>query len=358
MDFVTKHFDFLPDDRCIVIGEIGVNHNNDEKTLFSLIDEGITADLDIIKFQRFNSSLEISRFAKLADYQVRSGFNNNQLEMAKKLELSDQLLIKAFEYCKERGVGFLCTAFEHESVDFLIDVLGLKTAKVASSEITNKQLIEYMAKKFDSLIISTGASNLAEVEKMIEWVKDAGRDGIRIALMHCTSQYPAPIDQVNLKAMNTMRDKFNYPIGYSDHTEGITIAIAAASLGAAMIEKHYTLDKNMAGPDHQASVNILELRELVKSVRNASASLGNGNKIATASELEIRPKIRKSLYCHAKKIDSGTVINENMIENHIIGIKRPYNEKACQPKDFDNLIGKKLRIIKRYDEPLLKDDFE
>jgi len=357
MDFVSHSYDFKRGDRCVVIGEIGVNHNCDEAILMQMIDEGVEAGLDIIKLQRFNAALEISERAELADYQVKAGMQESQLKMAQKLELSDELLVKAFDYCREKGVGFLCTAFEHESVDFLAETLKLSSVKVPSPEISNKPLLQYKAKHFKSLMISTGASHLEEVAQAIKWVRDINPDA-ELALMHCTSQYPAPIEQCNLNAIVTMRDEFKLPVGYSDHTNGIVAATVSAGLGAAMIEKHYTLDKNMEGPDHQASVDIQELKELCRAVRDASASLGDGIKKPVETEAETRPKIRKSLYCNVQKLPAGTVIKPDMIEARVIGIKRPYDENACTPESFDNLVGKKLTISKVYDEPLMESDFK
>lgn len=383
MDFVSKHFDFKPGDRCIVIGEVGVNHNCDANILFQLIDQGIAAGLDVIKLQRFNSALEISQHAALADYQADAGMTENQLKMAQDLELPDDLLVKAFEYCKEKGVGFLCTAFEHESVDFLTDKMGCPSIKVPSPEISNKPLLEYMARKFDALLVSTGASYLDEVGQALEWIKAVGGNK-ELALMHCTSQYPASLEQANLNAITTMEREFKLPAGYSDHTRGHTAAVINANLGGLFLEKHYTLDKNLPGPDHQASVDIAELTTLVNAVRETSklraengnqpmeleklahlipdmdaarASLGDGIKQPCAEEAETRPKIRKSLYVHADGLKAGTVITGDMIESYIIGIKRPYDENAISPEQFDTLIGKTLAVNKSHDEPLFMKDF-
>lgn len=356
MDFVSKSFDFKDGDRCVVIGEIGVNHNCDREILFKLIDKGVEAGLDIIKLQRFNTALEISSHAALADYQAEAGMVENQLEMAKALELPDDLLIEAFEYCKQKGVGFLCTAFEHESVDFLADTLGVSAVKVPSPEISNKPLLQYMAKRFDSMMISSGASYMEEVAQAINWVREVKPD-IELALMHCTSQYPAPIEQCNMKVILSMREQFNLPVGYSDHTKGHVAAVVCAAMGGAMVEKHYTLDKNMVGPDHQASVDIPELKTLVKAVRDASASLGDGVKVPAATEGETRPKIRKSLYVNAENLTKGTEITADMIEKHVIGVKRPYDPEAIKPEEFDALIGKTLNVDKGHDEPLSMKDF-
>jgi sialic acid synthase SpsE len=351
MNFISNDFSFLPGERCVLIAEIGVNHNNDEATLFKLIDEGIRSGVDIIKLQRFKSSDEIAESAPTTEYQEEAGVGKSQLEMAQKLELPDHLLVKAFEYCKEKGVGFLCTAFDHGSVDFVADVLKCKSVKVPSPEISNKPLIQHMAKKFDSLLVSTGASTLAEVAQVIEWIKEVGNR--EIALMHCTSQYPAPIEQTNLKAIQTMRESFNLPVGYSDHTAGITAGTVAAALGAAMIEKHYTLDKNMNGPDHKASADIPELVALVRSLKDTASSLGDGVKKPVEAELKNLPLIRKSFTCSLDTLPKGTVIKKEHL-----GIKRPRVDGAVEPFDMDKIVGLKINVAKTYDQPILWSDFQ
>ena len=350
MDFVSRKFDFKPGERCIVIGEIGVNHNNDRDTLFELLDQGAAAGCDIIKLQRFKAEAEIAQSAPTTEYQIKAGEGESQLEMARKLELPDELLNEAFEYCKQLDIGFLCTAFDHGSVDFVADVLGCKSVKVPSPEMTNRPLIEYMAQKFDALLVSTGASDLEEVKSVIEWI---GNIGIReIALMHCTSEYPAPIEQVNLKAIETMREAFALPVGYSDHTVGVMAGTVAASLGAAMIEKHFTLDKSMPGPDHAASANISELTQLVQAVKTVDLCLGDGIKRPVAAEIKNLPLIRKSLTCALESMEAGTEIEASML-----GIKRPRVKGAVEPFDLDKIVGLRITRHKRFDEPILWSDF-
>jgi N,N'-diacetyllegionaminate synthase len=350
MDFVSKQFDFRSGERCIVIGEIGVNHNRQEDMLFQLIDEGIAAGLDIIKLQRFKAEEEIASFAPSTNYQKNAGSGDGQLAMARKLELPDEWLIKAFDYCKERGVGFLCTAFDHSSVDFLADRLGCKTVKIPSPEVSNKPLLQHMARKFDGLLLSTGASYLHEVASAIDWMADvAPRE---LAVMHCLSEYPAPAEQANLRAMVNMREAFNVPVGYSDHTPGQVVAVVAAGLGAAMIEKHYTLDKNLPGPDHKASLDLAELRSFVKAVREASACLGDGVKRPVPAEVANRPLIRKSVVCASPDLKAGTPITASML-----GVKRPWTPGAIEPFEIDNIIGLTLRRNKQHDEAILWSDF-
>jgi N,N'-diacetyllegionaminate synthase len=350
VDFVSKNYDFKLNQRCIVIGEIGVNHNNNPETFFELIDKGIEAGCDIIKLQRFKAEEEISESAPSTEYQVKAGVGESQLEMAKKLELPDDLLIKGYEYCKKRGVGFLCTAFDHGSVDFVADVLGCTTVKVPSPDINNRPLIEYMAQKFDALMISTGASDLGEVVEVLKWVSNIGDK--EVVLMHCTSEYPAPIDQVNLTAINTMQKAFNLPVGYSDHTVGVVAGTVAASLGAAMIEKHYTLDKNMPGPDHAASADIPELKQLVNAMRDVAVSLGDGVKRPVEAESKNLPLIRKCFTCALESIEPGTTIDASML-----GIKRPRIDGAVEPFDLSKIVGLKIVKQKHFDEPILWSDF-
>ena len=350
MDCVSQSFDFQYRDYCVIIGEIGVNHNRDANILFRLIDAGIDAGVDIIKLQRFKAEEEIAVSAPTAEYQKRAGVDSRQLEMARDLELPDELLVKAFEYCKEKKVGFLCTAFDHSSVDFIADRLSCKSVKVPSPEVSNRPLLEHMARKFDSLLISSGAAYLSECALALDWISSIAKR--EIALMHCVSEYPAPIEEVNLKAMETMRQAFKCPVGFSDHTQGSLAAIVAASLGAAMIEKHYTLDKSMEGPDHQASADISELRNFVSAVRNVDASLGDGIKQPVPSELKNRSLIRKSLTCASEKLKVGTVLIPSMLS-----IKRPWIEGAVEPCDFEKIIGLRLTKEKSFDEPLLWDDF-
>lgn len=350
MDFVSKQFDFRPGERCIVIGEIGVNHNRQEDMLFRLIDEGIAAGLDIIKLQRFKAEEEIASFAPSTNYQKNAGSSDGQLEMARKLELPDEWLIKAFDYCKERGVGFLCTAFDHSSVDFLADRLGCKTVKIPSPEVSNKPLLQHMARKFDGLLLSTGASYLSEVASAIDWMAEiAPRE---FAVMHCLSEYPAPVEQANLRAMVNMRQAFKVPVGYSDHTPGQVVAVVAAGLGASMIEKHYTLDKNLPGPDHKASLDIAELRSFVTAIREASACIGDGVKRPAPAEIANRQLIRKSVVCATPALNAGTPITASML-----GVKRPWTPGAIEPFEIDNIIGLTLRRNKQHDEAILWSDF-
>ncbi|MGE4348917.1 MAG: N-acetylneuraminate synthase family protein [Candidatus Berkiella sp.] len=352
MDFISSHFDFKKVDRCIVIGEIGVNHNNNAELLFKLIDEGIKAGVDIIKLQRFSADAEISSYAPKAEYQTLSGpQGESQLEMAKKLQLPDELIYKAHEYCKSKNIGFLCAAFDHQSVDFIADTLKNKTIKVPSPELSNIPLLEHMARKFPALLVSTGASYLSECLAAVELLENQGVQ--ELVLMHCVSEYPAPIEDANLRAITTMQQATQLPIGYSDHTVGITAPIVAASLGSVLIEKHYTLDKTLPGPDHRASADIQELATMVKAVREASLSLGSGLKRPVESEVKNRPIIRKCLVVNNEYLEAGTSLVTAML-----GVKRPEVPGAVLPIDLNKIIGLKLKRAKSYDEPIMWSDFE
>lgn len=348
MDFTSKQFSFDSKERTCLIGEIGVNHNRDKKILMELIDKGIECGVDVLKFQRFNSELEISSYAEKTNYQKNTSEALNQLEMAKSLELPDEWLIEAFEYCKKRKVGFLCTGFEYESVDFIAKELNCSSIKIPSPDITNIPLLEYISGKFEGIILSTGASNIEDCRRAVEIFKDN-----ELVILHCLSEYPAPIDEINLRAMWTLEKEFGKPVGYSDHTKGSLIPIIASSMGAVAIEKHFTLDKKLEGPDHNASADLEELKQISNGLESVFVSQGSGLKeIAKAEEKNIN-LIRKSVCCGIKRINKGTVLEENML-----GIKRPIHENSIQPYDLKKILGKKINKDKEFDDPILWSDID
>ncbi len=347
MNFISKQFDFKKSDKTILIGEIGVNHNGDKKLLFDLIDQGILSGIDILKFQRFNSEEEISIFAESAEYQKNANQGDSQLELAKKLELPDEWLLEVFDYCKKKKVGFLCTAFDFSSVDFIADELKCSSIKVPSPEITNIPLLEYIADRFEGVILSTGASNLSETIRASKIF-----DRNELVVMHCLSEYPAPIDEINLNCMETLEHRLDCPIGYSDHTEGVIAPIIASSMGAVVIEKHYTLDKTMEGPDHSASASIEEINEIVFNLKTIHASKGSYEKEVAPSEKKNQSLIRKSITCAHNFLEPGTKISEDMLS-----YKRPVAEGSIEPFDFKKILGKTLRKEKRFDEPFFWSDF-
>jgi N-acetylneuraminate synthase len=348
MHFESREIDFSIADRTTVIAEVGVNHNGDPKLAMRMVDAAIDADVDIIKFQAFKSEREISKFAAKTPYQQETTSDQgNQLEMCKALELSGPALKQLKDYCGSRGAAFLCAAFDFDSVDLLVDELKVHSMKIASSEVTNLPFLEYIASRKVGIILSTGASTLSEVGDAVATLRKGGCP--ELILLHCVSSYPTPHDQVNLRAMATMRAAFGVPVGFSDHTTGISVPVAAAALGACAVEKHFTLDCNMEGPDHRASIEPDELAALVKGVRSANAALGSPLKRPSACELPNLELIRKSLVA-SHDIAKGTRITRDMVE-----MKRPAG--GIVPADLEKVIGLRINRDIGEDEPLQWQDF-
>lgn len=330
MNFESGDFYFRDGDETVVIAEIGVNHNGDISLAKKMVDAAIGTGVHAVKFQAFRSEKEISKFAAKTPYQQETTSDQgSQLEMCKALELSASALREMKDYCAVRGMPFLCTAFDFESVDLLVDDLKVKTIKIASSEVTNIPFLKYIGERKKGVVLSTGASTLAEVGLAIEALCQAGCP--ELMLFHCVSSYPAPYEQVNLRTMATMKQAFGLPVGFSDHTIGSAAAIAAAALGAVAIEKHFTLDCNMEGPDHRSSIEPREMAELVQGVKIARQALGSPIKEPAPCELANRPLIRKSLVT-AANLPKGTRLTREMIE-----IKRP--QGGIEPADIDKVIG-------------------
>ena len=270
MDFVSRNYGFADGDPVIVIGEIGVNHNGDPALARLLVDVATEAGIDIVKFQVFKSENEISRFAALTPYQqVTSPDAKNQLELCKALELQHSALHELKRACSQRGIGFLCSVFDSDSLAFLAEDLKVTAVKVASGEVTNLPFLEEIGRRKLGVILSTGGSTLAEVTSG----ERSGQIGCpELVLLHCVSSYPALANELNLSAMRTLRKAFGLPVGFSDHTAGIEAAIVATSLGAAAIEKHFTLDRDLPGPDHHASIEPDELKQFVTAIKLANAA--------------------------------------------------------------------------------------
>jgi N,N'-diacetyllegionaminate synthase len=316
-----------------IIAEIGINHNGDIELAKNLIDSAAGAGVDAVKFQTLNARRYISRFAPKAKYQLKTTEKEeSQVEMVSKYELSKEQHIELMKYSQQRGLPFFSTAFDRGGVDLLSE-LDVECFKIPSGEINNLPLIEHIATKGKPIILSTGMSSLGEVERAVDLIKDQGVQDI--ALLHCVSNYPASPEDSNLRAMDTMRKAFELPVGYSDHTPGIEIAVAAVALGACMIEKHFTLDRALPGPDHQASLVPEELQALVRAIRNVEKSLGNGVKRSMPSEENTKDVARKSLVA-AYPLESGTIVNEDMI-----AIKRP--GKGISPPELKYLVGRELK---------------
>ena len=315
-----------------IIAEAGVNHNGDIHIAKKLADEAKQAGADCIKFQTFKAENLVSSSAKKADYQIsNTGNNESQYRMLKKLELSYDEFSELKQYCELIGIEFLSTPFDFNSIDFLNDLV--KIWKIPSGEITNLPYLIKIAKTGKPVILSTGMSTLEEVK---ESYKILSINGAReISLLHCTTEYPAPYSEVNLRVLETLREKFNCPVGYSDHTKGIEVSIAAVALGATIIEKHFTLDNNMEGPDHKASLEPQELTQMVQSIRNVEKSLGSKDKIPSTSEFKNLPIARKSIVA---KIDIKK--GELFSDKNIIP-KRPGD--GISPMNWFSVIGQVAR---------------
>lgn len=295
---------------CFLIAEAGVNHNGDLGFAYHLIDTAAAAGADAVKFQTFRAEALVSPVAPKADYQKRlTDPSESQLEMLRRLELSHEDHQRLFEHAQTRGLLFLSTPFDEQSANFLQE-LGVAAFKIASGELINLPLLAHVAGKGRPMILSTGMSTLEEVEQAVATVRESGNPPL--ALLHCVSCYPAQPEEANLRAIQTLAERFEVPAGFSDHTEGIAASIAAVALGASIVEKHFTLDKNQEGPDHQASLDPVELVELVRSIRQTERALGHGRKEPMPRELENAAVIRKSLAA-ACDIPAGSFLSREML---------------------------------------------
>jgi len=298
-------------DGITIIAEAGVNHNGDPGLALKLIDVAAEAGADAVKFQTFIPEKVAAESAPKAEYQAeRTGSGESQLDMLRKLALSDEIWPRLKTRCAERGIEFMSTPFDPESAALLRD-LGVKRFKIGSGELTNLPFLRTVATYGQAMVLSTGMADAAEVAAAVETVRGAGCTDL--TLLHCVSNYPAAAADANLNAMAVMTEEFGVPVGWSDHTDGIHIAIAAAALGATMIEKHFTLDRSMAGPDHAASLEPAELAQMIRAIRDLEAAMGDGVKKPAASEAEMRKIARRSLVA-ARDIDKGARITEAMLD--------------------------------------------
>lgn len=319
-------------ERCIVIAEAGVNHNGSLDLAHRLVDVAVQADADFVKFQTFRTEALVTRTAQKAAYQKRTtGHTESQFEMLKKLELDENAFRELAAYASSKNIGFLSTPFDIESARFLA-TLGVSAFKVSSGDLTNLPFLRELAGMGFPIILSTGMATLGEVEDAVETCECAGVPIDKLTLLHCTTEYPAPAEEINLRAMQTIADAFpGAMFGYSDHSEGIEIPIAAVALGAQVIEKHFTLNRTMEGPDHKASLEPTELAVMVRAIRRVGVALGDGRKRPTVSELSNREIARKSIVA-ARPIAKGEVFTEQNLS-----IRRPGN--GISPARWDCLIG-------------------
>lgn len=355
--------------QTLIIAEAGVNHNGDIELAKKLIDVAVESGADIVKFQTFKANKLASKLAIQADYQIRNtGICESQIQMLKRLELKYEDHFELVAYCNSFGIEFLSTAFDSESLKFLVNELNLKRLKIPSGDLTNAPLILEHARTGCDLIISTGMANLAEIEIALgivafgyisckdqspsiedfekAYYSEHGKKLLqeKVTILHCTTEYPAPLSDINLKAMDTIANAFKLPVGYSDHSVGINVPIAAVARGAQVIEKHFTLDQDMDGPDHKASLEPKQLKAMIEGIRNIELALGDGLKGPRPSEIKNINIARKSIVA-AKDIEKGHVFTENCLS-----IKRPGD--GISPLTYWDLIGTKSNKKYKEDELL------
>lgn len=323
--------------RTLIIAEAGVNHNGSLKTAKELVDLAYESGADIVKFQTAKLESLVSRNAPMAAYQKKNtGVDESQKAMLEKLLLSFEEFEELAQYCEKVGIKFLSTPFDIESIHFLDDMQDIW--KIPSGEITNYPYLVEIAKTHKKIILSTGMAEISEIEEAIGVLNVNGANDITI--LHCTTEYPAPYKDVNLRVMKTLKDRFGYPVGYSDHTSGIEVALAAVALGATVIEKHFTLDRNLPGPDHKASLEPNELKAMVSGIRNIELSLGSTEKIVSDVELQNRIVARKSIVAKTR-IKTGELFDEDNITT-----KRPGS--GLSPMKWNEIIGTKA--TRNYEE--------
>jgi N,N'-diacetyllegionaminate synthase len=332
----------LPMRSTFIIAEAGVNHNGSLDIALELVDAAKATGADAVKFQTFRADRLASRAAQKAAYQERTtASTESQFQMLQRLQLDLDAHQRLMDRCRQIGIQFLSSPFDMESAD-LLSQMDLPLFKVPSGEITNLPFLKHIAAKGKPMIVSTGMSTLGEVEEAVEVLRDAG--AMEVTLLHCVTEYPAPYNEINLRAMQTLKAAFGLPVGYSDHTPGIEIAVAAVALGAEVIEKHLTLDRTLPGPDHHASLEPGEFAQMVSSIRNVEASLGDGIKAPVPCEVPNRAVARKSVVATRALAAGHTLVSADL------EIKRPGNGLA--PKLLPALIGRTLRVSVREEELL------
>jgi len=318
---------------CFIIAEAGVNHNGSLESAEKLVDAAKSAGADAVKFQTFKAENVLTQNVEKAEYQKETtSAEESQYDMIKKLELTEYDFKDLANHAKEKKIMFLSSPFDKESVD-LLDEMNVPAYKIASGEITNFPLLKHIAEKEKPIILSTGMATLGEIEEALNVIRNEGVEDI--VLLHCVTSYPVKMEDVNLSVIETLRHTFKLPVGFSDHTLGITIPIAAVALGACMIEKHFTLDRNLPGPDHKASLEPDELKEMVQAIRDVEKALGDGIKQPTVAEKEIKKVARRSIVAKVD-ISEGTVITGDMLD-----VKRPGT--GIEPKYMREIIGKRVK---------------
>jgi len=321
--------------KTLIIAEAGVNHNGDPALARQLIEVAAAAGADLVKFQTFSADRLVSAQAPKAEYQTRTtDTGESQHAMLRRLELDRGTHENLIQHCRENGIAFFSTGFDIESVDMLLE-LGLDRLKIPSGEITNLPYLRHVGRQGRPVILSTGMACMDEIEAAIDVLQRSGMPRDRITVLHCNTAYPTPMADVNLRAMLTIRDAFKVEVGYSDHTSGIEVAIAAVALGATVIEKHFTLDRDLPGPDHKASLEPDELKAMVTAIRNIELALGDGVKKPSPSEAKNIPIARRSIVA-ARAITSGEVFTESSL-----AVKRPGD--GISAMRWDEVLGRRAR---------------
>ncbi len=335
-----------PDSPCFIIAEAGVNHNGSMDIAMRLIDEAVLAGADAVKFQMFKADKLVARSAPKAEYQMQTtDIDESHYDMLCRLELNAECHQKLINYCQQKGILLLSTPFDEESADEL-DLLGMPAFKVPSGEVINLPFLQYLAAKGKPILMSTGMANLQEVAEAVEVIRNSGNPPL--ALLQCLTNYPADPAEINLCAMDTMTKAFNIPVGYSDHVQTNEIAFAAVARGAKILEKHFTLDRGLPGPDHKASLEPEELKALIKGVRSVESALGDGVKRPAASEADIAKVARKSLVAK-KDLKQGTVLCREMLI-----AKRPGT--GISPAMLPWVVGLRLNRDVAKDSLIIKED--
>ncbi len=332
--------------KTIIIAEAGVNHNGSLKIAKKLVDAASDAGADYIKFQTFVTGNLVSKDAKMADYQIKNSGNEiSQYMMLSNLELSSDDHDELIKYSKTRRIAFLSTAFDMDSIELLIK-LDLPLWKIPSGEITNMPYLKKIGSLKKPILLSTGMATLGEIEAAVNLLENAGTKRSQITVLHCTTEYPAPFEQINLNAMVTLGSAFKINFGYSDHSTGIEIPLAAVALGATVIEKHFTLDKNMPGPDHKASLEPAELKRMVDGIRNIEKAMGDGIKVPTSGEKLNKIAARKSI------VAACTIKKGDLFTNKNLTVKRP--GKGMSPMLWDQLLGLKAKQAYHKDDLIIQ----
>ncbi len=326
----------------IIIAEAGVNHNGDISLAFELVDAAAKAGADFVKFQTFTADSLVTKSAKKATYQIKTNHSSEtQYQMLKRLEISQDMHNALISRCKEKKIGFLSSGFDLESIDYLAS-LQIPFLKIPSGEITNLPYLRHVGGLNKKLILSTGMATMQEINDALDVLLQAGNNLSDIIILHCNSDYPTPMRDVNLAAMTAIENRFNVRVGYSDHTSGIEVPIAAVALGAIVIEKHFTIDRRLEGPDHKASIEPAEFFHMVSAIRNIQQAIGSGIKKPTKSELNNLPIVRKSIVA-AQEIKLGDVFSEQNLT-----VKRP--GLGISPMKWDYIIGTKADRNYKKDE--------